>query len=1369
MKLPGFVSQVIRSVLASALLSSQILPAEDHRPPQITAVDLLIVKARSLESRDRPDLAAQVWQQILVSDPNQPDALSGLARWAKRSGRTEEANTYLSKLRRVAPDAPALSETESANTKPRSDRRLDEAGKLAANGHFDEAMKLYRDVFGPEPPAGGWAISYYETLANTHGGFEPAVAALRNLAATYPSILTYQLSAGKLMTYRPATRQSGVGLLASLPSASAVSTKARESWRQALLWEKNNPSFLSSYEAYLGRYSDPELQGLMASLHAKAKSERVNTDTVEEQHGYVALHSGNSSDAEKDFAAALSKDGRSSRAHAGLGYVRMKASDFDAAVQEFEAAQKVAPNDSAVREALKSARFWQAMRQGAKAADAQSWTEAAASYQTAVNLQPKSTEAVRALGGALLAAGSPEKALPYLASAVHGKSSDEASWYGYVTCKLQVEGGKAALAVMQSVPEGVAASLNHDVSWKALQASAYLDAGENDLAGSLYREIIALHPGNLTISQDIQVASLALAFHQPIEALPYAQRAMEAGESNPAAWEVYLPALLGSGRPQEAQRAYARMPGIAQKIALTHPSFLQAAASLKQSGGDLEGARTLLEQAATLSGAVAGESARVSIQLQLAQVLAQAGKTAEAEAIVTSISDAHADSLDAWRARLFILQAAGRENAIVELAARMPQSIALRLGNEGDVVSLLARAHQDTGDPASGVKLLETFISRTPDPDATVNLPQRIQLGWLLLDAPRDGKRLYAVLDSLNAHTNLTAEQRKEVTDLWTSWILRSSDKAHRANDQARALGILEQGLNMFPGNVDLERAYAGNLLASGNTHRAFNAYSNWGLAGATASDYAGAISAAVSDHNMQYADTWVSRGLAQWPTDPKLLELAGERAQAHGNLKQAETYWREALAERKAQPEDAASIAGNAQTTTSLKSLLVGNDTSTAGALNTGSPRVHLSNFSDSKPVREDLVQSNALVGEPLGVFPAAQSSFLLKPAVSVASEDALTDKLASLESRNSPYLGSRMTVWGRGGEAGFGKLLIEQSQFEASTTLANTLRASLLLEPTYLSGGTASGTGDSLFGRQTAAGSFGPQSASGLAAEAQLATQSYGVRIGMTPEGFLTHNWLGGVRIQPKDGPITILLERDSVKDSMLAYAGAHDPQSGTVWGGVMADTGTVQGRWGDDRSGFYANGSYQVLDGRHVAGNTGITGGFGAYWKVVVTAGGSLTVGTNFSAMHYEHNLRYFTYGQGGYFSPQQYFLFNVPVRWSGNFNRRLQYVITGSLGLQHFIEDESAYYPTDAALQARTGSMYPALLSTGANFNFDSRLNYQLTPHWILGAFASANNARNYTSAGAGMFLKYTFEERPMSFEGALPSIPDWRGQQPFLIH
>ena len=123
--------------------------------------------------------------------------------------------------------------------------------------------------------------------------------------------------------------------------------------------------------------------------------------------------------------------------------------------------------------------------------------------------------------------------------------------------------------------------------------------------------------------------------------------------------------------------------------------------------------------------------------------------------------------------------------------------------------------------------------------------------------------------------------------------------------------------------------------------------------------------------------------------------------------------------------------------------------------------------------------------------------------------------------------------------------------------------------------------------------------------------------------------------------------------------------------------------------------------------------------------------------------------------------------MPFRWTGVYNHKLQYVIGGSLGSQHFHEDASLFFPTDAAMQVKGGS-YSAMTSTGANFNFESRLNYQIAAHWMVGGWVNANNARNYVSYSTGLFVKYTFQPRPLSFDDAIPSVPDWRGQQPFTL-
>ena len=72
---------------------------------------------------------------------------------------------------------------------------------------------------------------------------------------------------------------------------------------------------------------------------------------------------------------------------------------------------------------------------------------------------------------------------------------------------------------------------------------------------------------------------------------------------------------------------------------------------------------------------------------------------------------------------------------------------------------------------------------------------------------------------------------------------------------------------------------------------------------------------------------------------------------------------------------------------------------------------------------------------------------------------------------------------------------------------------------------------------------------------------------------------------------------------------------------------------------------------------------------YWRVHRTADSAFTAGLNFTGMTYDKNLRYFTYGHGGCFSPQQFLAMSVPFDWAQR-SGRLSYQIKGALGVQYF---------------------------------------------------------------------------------------------------
>jgi hypothetical protein len=313
------------------------------------------------------------------------------------------------------------------------------------------------------------------------------------------------------------------------------------------------------------------------------------------------------------------------------------------------------------------------------------------------------------------------------------------------------------------------------------------------------------------------------------------------------------------------------------------------------------------------------------------------------------------------------------------------------------------------------------------------------------------------------------------------------------------------------------------------------------------------------------------------------------------------------------------------------------------------------------------------------------------------------------------------------------------------------------------------------------TLAGSnFAPpaqQNAMGIGGEVQLAFPQFAIAGGYTPYGFLVSTFTGRLMWRPGNGPFTLTAVRDSVKDSQLSYAGLRDPAGNTlatqgqIWGGVIYDQGNLQFSHGDAQSGFYFNVGGQYLTGYNVLKNRRIDGDAGAYWRLkVFPEYGTLNVGANFFAMHYQRNENAFTHGLGGYFSPQGYFLANVPFTYTGHYNANLHFNLVGGFGVQAFQEDKAKLWPLagDQALEAAQGNpMLPDKTSVGPNYDLRGQMGYLISPHWFAGGFFSANNTRNYSAASFGFSIHYMFRAQPATASGPTGLFPS-DGLRPFTV-
>jgi predicted Zn-dependent protease len=1321
------------------------------------------------------DLAARSWEQVLLAEPNNPEALAGLARYTKMNGRKAEADRYLERLRSVDPQNAAIGSINAMRSLDQQKASLDDAQRLAEKKDFDSAFRIYRQVFGNEPPPGSWAVSYYETQAATPGGWNDATAALRRLLTKYPGSPDYALALGKLLTYRPKTRAEGMQILESVKGNAVTVESARAAWRQALVWDAGNLSSLPSLRAYLARYPDSELSKLMSGkekpLPAAPQPVQILVAPPESETSRTP-RSSKMKEVAQDSSSTTKPVRRGSGDLGRLAFIRMKEQDFASAITLFERAIAEEPQNETISEGLATARFWNYMKQGSDDLAASRAPEACEKFKAALALRPQSPEALRALAGSYEMQGQPSSAVPLYLQLTRSASAPSDDWFGLIRSQYNAGDGRSALRSLNQVPLSIQESWGRQAERAILLAFVHLEGGDDEAAHRLAERVQQLATdgaGNFSNAAHMQLAGLYMRLRDPSRAATLYQEAIRNEPGSTEGWAGIINALSQDGKAEQADLVLERMPAQAYQDASKRPEFLQAMAKLEMAQARYDRAEVYLRKAAEIE-AESGRKTEPGMQLQLAEIWTRTGKLSEAEQLLRRVTVEQPDSAPAWQSLISLLHTQKKDKAAMEALQSIPEKTYLALRGDYAFAAVEAGVYMAADSYDEALKVVRSASARAQKTGTTVPLDFRIQEAWILLNSRSNERELYALLNTIPG-SGLSQTQQKDIDSIWSIWSQRRAAAALDRGDLGGALKILRTAAKLFPANSKISGSLAGAYLQAGDTRDAFLVYRTWGLKDATADDFNGAVGSAMAAHDNDAAQRWLDRGLHKFPRDPRLLSLAGKRAAQRGDYDRAKLYFREALASlppdgaRESETLEDPGQDSTTKTRQALGSLLAGSDIVDDDAVGPESQTF----ASAREPELPRDSGKSTLETHNLPPLPKISgAAYFLDPASTATKtpesslHEQITSDLGAIGARNSPYFTNGAILQGRTGQGGVDKLLVEEANLEASTTIGDRIRLSIIAKPTYLDSGSPDAAHELGFGSLEANGTSSTRTAFGVGVEGQISTRDFGLRLGMSPNDFLVHNWIGGLRLRMGKSPFTILLNRDSVRDTKLSFAGERDANTNQVWGGVMAGSASILGNWGDDKSGFYTSAGYQDIRGKGVAPNTRIDLTMGAYFKVLTTKDGSLTAGLNFSGMHYEKNLRYFTLGQGGYFSPQQYFLTNIPVRWDGTWNRVLKYSVSGSLGVQHFQEDASRYFP----LRQDKGGVYPALASTGGNYNLDFRMGYQLTPQWLAGAFATVGNARDYRNSSAGIFLRYLFQPRPFSADLAADSVPDWKGSQPF---
>ena len=855
-----------------------------------------------------------------------------------------------------------------------------------------------------------------------------------------------------------------------------------------------------------------------------------------------------------------------------------------------------------------------------------------------------------------------------------------------------------------------------------------------------------------------------------------------------------------AGKPEEAEALFLQaeaLPGGAA-IGPAHAAVIRQQA---------EQTADPQAQISLLRTAVESDPANAWLRLELARALHGQLQDPAARAVMAPVTARAQATPDQLQAAIYFHNEMRDDREVVRLvdrlprAAQTPQLLGLRTAAEtrADIADAQAQ-----GRPAERDDLLA--LATRPDPSGTrvsavgtelirigdkpaareavrlalaarpATADQRIAYAGTLLAAgyPDDARR---ITRDVTPSTGLMTQQLTQVQD---GAAVAKSDRLNAAGQPAAAYDQLAPRLAATPDDPDLNLALARLYAANQQPRKAVQI--TGGMLEQNPSSLpirSAATSARLAEGDYAQAAAIARESTVEFPDEPQAwLDLASaERARAHPGaalraLETARTLRQKQLSDQQ-QPERPAAA---------LESLPRYAQYVPPGTASDAPDPVtrHYASYvpsGDTLPIEPHRVETAQDVpfGAPVAGNPFHPGSSPLPvgdepaPLAGAAPADPMTAQIDQgidqLRPEVAPRLEGSLALRGRTGDPGFERLIEVSTPVEASFSPGGTGRLKVVVTPTYLYSGQGSGAYDigrfgtnPLGGLGPAAAALRNQSAGGAALDVGYAYGIASADVGVTPLGFREQSVVGGVELAPRLSStmtLRLLAERRAVTDSVLSYAGLRDERTNQDWGGVTRARGHIQLEGTAGLFNYYAGGGGGYLTGHDVASNTEIDAGAGADYRVWHTPTEEVRVGAELIYFGYNKNLSGFSLGQGGYFSPHEFYALLLPVTYRNQLTPDFRFSLGGAIGYQVYDQKSSNVFPNDAALQAQLvglAAATPGLATTinggrgsgpagGANGEFDYRVDHNLH----VGARAGFDHAGDFTEGTGLVYARYVFDD------------------------
>jgi len=1332
---------------AQSQTADQAQPSPGDQP-DARALGVLIERGRYWENREQYPRAREAWERVLDASPGNVEALSRLVAITSGQGDREAARQYLDLLRRAAPDSKALKDAEAlaaAGATRRSSELNPDAAAIAraraaaAQNDYPTALAAYRDAFGGEPKGGPNALEYYQTLGATDDGWSPAERWLREHAARNPRDANAQLALAQHLTYRERTRREGIDKLIALRANPTAGPAARKSWRQALLWLESRAVDGPRYREYLSNEDkdDAEIQAKLSDFLAGQRGRSTSIYGARVKSLFRTVDAGDLPKAEAGFLDILKSNPNNADALGGMGVVRLRQQRYDDATAYFDRARAASPSTAGRwTEAANSAHFWSKVRAGEAARTTGDYAGADAGYSAAFARPPSEVpDSVRlAYADVLLNRGNEREAEAIARNALRRDSKNVDAIAVLLTVLTRSGRDAEAQELARSAPASMRAQLD-TVRGEQLRRRARLAREGGDLAKSerLLDSALLEQPTNPWIRLD-----LAEVYRK---------------QGRTADAKTLLDGLETShGRNRDVRLAQAYFEA-EQKDWAAALNRLEAFADNERTG-----------DAATLQRRV-----WVQYQLERARIALRRGRAGDAHRILTD----------------------------TDIAA----------GGDPELLTAIAGGWAELKDPGRAV----AYMRRAIGDGNKAPVPLRIQYAGQLLSAGQDGE-FEIVAGEIAAMKNLSAADQAALDELVIGYRIKLADRARSERRYPEAYVQLRDALARYPANAEVQMALARLLTDARDIDAASAIYQSLAKREPDNHDIRlGHVDTLLAGDRQVDAAREIDRGLAEDGSNPKWWRASARLAEQQNRRGAALKAYRHAEELERTAPTDAPAPVlawidprqPELGLPAPVATLLAATSPDAPGPLLPRASGVSIAPSSDAAVITSRdqgidaglpiaglrastrLGSSNAgsgsatswqaaQVGQPVWLK-LSDKSAPKAPALAAAERYPLNPgPVTRLESATSGWVGGEVAIRSRKGEAGLSQLFNLETPVTLVLPETSFGQASITAVPVYLDSGTASG--DRLLRVGTNAltlglGEGGTRDAGGVAFGIGYKLGDFKADIGVTPIGFEVERLVGGLswRFNPDQWRLGAEVSRRAVSESLLAYAGAKDPLLGRTYGGVSRTGGRVDVAWDSGSFGVYGYGGFYSYDGENTETNASVLGGAGVFGRSALAPNHGLTYGLNLTVFGFDENRRFYSFGHGGYFSPQLFTSVTVPVQWSGVAGP-LSWNVSAAAGVQSFREDGAAFYPGFDALQTeleRVSALNPDLeLLTGyasqrrtsLGYNARALTEYRVAPRLTVGGLFSIDNARNFRELQAHGYLRWYFSPQPPDASDPAPIAP-----------